>query len=240
MFHAMRHTFTPAGTLLAALFVSCSALWLSGCSGSNDSGSASAPNKDPSAVYRTLVRLNPDGTQTVTHATVPRAQSIAQIASRMQQRTAARSGAAAGIGVAQQAVFGYEGPSDCPPNDLWVFNSTVANEQQNVYWEANGRGYHWDQELCVDGAGALDLTTLEQYYTFAGGREFTGTWADDVILSYWPGGCGNGVPAYAGQFVSNQASLGNWEFSFDDPPTNANYTVYTANQILLDSNLSCL
>jgi hypothetical protein len=178
-------------TIIAPLVV-CFICWLTGCSGG--SGDPSVVNRtEAGVVERTFVRLSPDGTKTVRSAVVSREQSRAQLAARVERLAHQAQAAAEGLGVAEQAVTGNEGPDDCPPIALWIFDSSYSYLDDNVYWVYQGFG-GVDHELCVEGNGDLDLTTQEHSYY----GTHTVYWNGN-IRSYYPGSCGGG---YDGLFFA--------------------------------------
>jgi hypothetical protein len=181
---------TMRNRMVIALAAMSFSLWLVGCSA--DSG-GSGDNANAGVVYRTFVRLNPDGTQTVRHAQVSREQSRAELAGRVERQARRAQAAAKGLGVAVHASpSGYEGPDPCPDQALWIFDVPYAQAHLNQYWSCQGQGPRQscvDQELCVEGgAGFLDLTTQE-YSEF--GFQAPVSWYGH-IRSYYPGSCGGG------------------------------------------------
>jgi hypothetical protein len=123
---------------------------------------ATSANRPEDRVHRTVVQLNPDGTQTVHEGFVTRARSLADRAAAERAATAPRV-ATGNEGTAVQAI--EEDPLSCNGTSLWVYNATRST--CTVPSDSTG-------EICFKGTGTADL---HNYYFWA--------WNPNPALPHW-------------------------------------------------------
>jgi hypothetical protein len=159
-----------------------------GCGGSFQGQSTS---DDAATIYRTVVRLNADGSSTVSTKEITRAQQQAEVAARL---AALKPRQSSGIGVREDAI---SVDSDCVASSMWMFDN---------YNYAGG-------EICFYGQGTA---TLSDYWRFVldGGEVVIGNW-QAATKSYFAGteqGAFHGPP-FDELFAYCSEAFGPWGYA---------------------------
>jgi hypothetical protein len=178
-----------------------------GCSGDAGGPGEATANGENALVTRTLVTLNPDGTATIAHETVPLSQQRGEIAARLQ---AAANPASAGT-----LQGGGTHPNTAPSTQPNI--GTASCSDPAVSWMFSGTNLTGHQ-LCLMGAGSAALWT---YVMSCGPLDpdnppygHCQTW-EGKIKSYWMGASGafrkNGAPISWPDDAPNWVSFAYWE-----------------------------
>ncbi len=178
------------------------------CLACGTSGESTTPTPaSDELVDRTIVHLNPDGTERVVTLKVSQRQQQQELAERPAALAAKRAG---GNTVVADIIL----DNQCVGADLWVFGSSDCSASAGK-----------TAEVCFYGQGTQDMSALP--YCAPGDSGVCspgGTWLDK-IRSYWPGtenGYIHGVVGVTG-FGGGRGQAGNESFSAYTSCTTAGY-----------------